>query len=137
MKSEKILTAFILIFVSGLIIGGISGYYICGRKVLENQAERRQLPGSASPELIRERLTGRLKWELDLNAEQIRKVYPILKDFSEKMQVFRKNNLEKASQNFDDLFTQIEAILSENQKGKLAKVRTKMRENFSRGNRPF
>lgn len=137
MKSKKVLTAFILIFISGLIIGGILGYYICGRKLLKNHSESRQLPSSASPDLIRQRLTGRLKWELDLSSEQMKKLDPLLKDFSEKMQMFRKNNLDKACQNFDDLFTGIEGILSENQKEKLAKLREKMRKNFGRGNRPF
>lgn len=129
MKSKKIITAFILIFISGLVIGAILGFYINSME-FRGHIFGRPSPYFSSPGSMREQLRTRLQNKLDLDENQLNKISPYLKDFAEKMQAFRKNNLNEACHNIDGLFDEIEKILSDEQKKKLAGMRKEMHKHF-------
>ena len=114
-RTRKIWGAFVLIFLSGLLLGGITGFYI-------GKPAPRQSTKSQS---FRQHIFDSFASELKLTPEQQQKMRPVLDKGFDRIQDFRRKRtgefIEIMSGNYDDL----KIILTPEQVRKLEEMRQK------------
>ncbi|MFA7232461.1 MAG: hypothetical protein WC071_14405 [Victivallaceae bacterium] len=111
MKPSKLVIAAILLAVSGIIIGGIGGYWLGSR------------PHARSQRSYKDRVYQRLVDELKLTPEQQKQVKPVLYNGFERIKQRRITHvneiIELISRNYDD----IKPLLTKTQQEKMETMR--------------
>jgi hypothetical protein len=113
-KTKKIWGAFVLIFLSGLLLGGVIGFYVGKPPAHKSNSQS-----------FRQRIFDNYVSELKLTPEQQQKIRPVVDKGFDRIQDFRKKRtgelIEIISGNYDDL----KVFLTPEQLRKLAEMRQK------------
>lgn len=121
MKPSKLVIAAILLALSGIIAGGIGGYWLGSR----NNAPR-------GPHNYKDRVYQRMVDELKLTPEQQKRVKPVLYNGFERTRQYRMAHvneiLELVARNYDD----IKPLLTKEQQEKMEAMRKKTLERIKK-----
>ncbi|MFA6103819.1 MAG: hypothetical protein WCV67_12040 [Victivallaceae bacterium] len=114
-KAKKIWGAFVLIFLSGILLGGVIGFYIGKPPARRN----------SNSQSFRQHVFDNFVSELKLTPEQQQKMHPVLDKGFDRIQDFRRKRtgeyIEILSGNYNDL----KFILTPEQLKKLEEMRQK------------
>jgi len=120
MKLKKIVTAFVVIFLSGILIGGVVGFFI-------GKIQPKKKPNQQS---FRQHIFDRYVKELSLTQEQQQKMRPVMDKGFDRVQEFRnKRTLELLDIIYGN-YDEIKVFLTPEQLKKLEEMRKKTTERF-------
>ncbi|MEI8248007.1 MAG: hypothetical protein WCI51_19370 [Lentisphaerota bacterium] len=127
-KAKKIWGAFVLIFLSGLLLGGVTGFYIGKPPARRN----------SNSQSFRQHVFDNFVTELKLTPEQQQKMRPVLDKGFDRIQDFRRKRtgeyIEIMSGNYDDLKILLTPeqlkILEEMRQKELIRLQKRMQEKL-------
>lgn len=120
MKSKTMWIAFAIVFVSGLAIGTVVGMMIKNRPPAPGNRE------AQFQDMIKFRLIRHMDEELEFTPIQQAKAEKIFTKMSDDIRKFHNDERPKIKSIIDNAFAEVEMILTDEQKVKMAEVRERM-----------
>lgn len=118
MRNKKILIALLLVFLSGVIIGGFIGYY----------SGKRRYPRRS----IKQHMIEKLAKKLDLNAEQMKAVEHKVDENIRQFQQLRDKHLPELVDEISRSYDNIKPLLTPEQQQKLEALKVEMMNRLMR-----
>lgn len=116
MKNRKLIGAMILLFISGGLIGFVSGFYSCNNRWRTNIQNRK------NSSMMGKHLIKRFEHELRLTEEQVKQIEPVFADFIKKQRAVDKLYRPQKLKNIQTLMTEIKKFLDPNQLEKMSRL---------------
>lgn len=113
----KLIVGFIVVFLAGGMTGAFFSTWHARRFFFE----------AHEPGMMNERMKNRLRDELNLNADQMNKVSPIVEKMSTQLDDIRKDTGKRVHQTFQAAHREIATFLTDEQKKKLEEMEKRHR----------
>ena len=125
-KSKKIWGAFILVFISGIMIGAISAFIMHHHIMKKNHQK---------PEIKMKMMMRHLDSELNLSSDQKEQITPILEAMSLQLKTIHLEQRPKIKSIIGDSFAKINLLLNDEQKLKMKTMKIKRHRMGGAGGR--
>lgn len=113
MKKKRFIIAFIIVFISGAVLGYLGGQmFPCHRSSPRH--------GGMS---MRSMVFNKMRERLELSDEQADKIRPVVDSWMEKVEEHRRRNAPLVKDLFFGMYDQVEPMLNDGQKQKLSGMR--------------
>ena len=129
-KSKKIWGAFILVFISGIMIGAVSAF-VLHHNIVKKIRQK--------PEIKMKMMMRHLDSELNLSLKQKEQITPILKEMSLRLKTIHLEQRPKIKTIIGESFAKINLLLNDEQKVKMKTMKIKrhrMGGSGGRGHQP-